>query len=171
MDILISSNLERLIYLCVGAEKCAKYMKELKEDGHFAIDGDIKEALKNDFAAAWCDEEQTKKTINDVFTQSGYLIDPHTAVAVYAANEYLKKDPGTPMLVASTASPYKFSAAVLSALGKDVPENGFEAIAALEAATGTTAPERLRMLKQLPVRFKETVTAEEMISAVKKFAF
>ena len=171
MDILISSNLERLIYLCVGAEKCKEYMTSLKETGSFTVDDDVRKQLEHDFAAYYCNEDQTKDTIDAMFKASGYLIDPHTAVGVFAAHEYRKTDADTPMLVASTASPYKFSAAVLSALGKEVPENGFDAIAMLEKISGTTAPERLSKLREMLVRFTDTVEAEEMIDAVRKFAY
>ena len=169
MDILISSNLERLLFTIAGPEKTAAYMKALNTNGVYTVDEDVKAELNRSFVGYYCSEENTASIIRDTFEKQNYLCDTHTAVGLYCAKAY-KKDTGDdrPIILASTANPYKFAASVLSALG-GVPTDDVSALAELEATSRVKAPEQLTRVLTLPVRFKETVKAEEMPDAVRRF--
>lgn len=170
MDILISSNLERLLYMNAGAEECTRLMRSLTENGFYRISDSLRTALAADFAAGYCTEEQTAQTIKKYF-DNGYLCDPHTAVALHCADEYVKASgDNAPMIVASTASPFKFPQAVLRALGLPLPSEDFACIAALEAAGGVCPPTNLSALQGKAVRFTELIDKTEIESAVARFA-
>ncbi|MBQ8324654.1 MAG: threonine synthase [Clostridia bacterium] len=171
MDILISSNLERLLWLVAGPEKCASYMEALRKDGVYAVDKEVLEAVQEEFAAYFCDEALTKNVLREIYEQRMYLADTHTAVALSAALRYQRSlEEKRTVLVASTASPYKFSPAVLEALGKTVPEDGFEALRSLQKISGIPAPARLAALETMEDRFTEVIAAENMKEAVLAFA-
>ena len=172
MDILISSNLERLLWLVAGPEKCASYMEALRSDGVYAVDSAVLEAVQAEFAAYFCDEALTKNVLREFYQQKKYLADTHTAVALSAALRHRRanEEDNRTVLVASTASPYKFSPAVLEALGKEVPEDGFEALRNLQKISGVPAPERLAALETLEDRFTEVIAAGDMKEAVLAFA-
>ena len=171
MDILISSNLERLLYFALGAEKCRSLMESLRDDGVFSVDEDTRKALGSDFVGLHCSEDDTYATIGRYFKDYGYLCDPHTAVALYCADLYVKESGDTtPMVVASTASPYKFPRAVLSAMGGDVPAEDFDCVAALEAISGVTAPANLSALRSKAVRFDKVIDKAEIDGQVEEFA-
>lgn len=173
MDILISSNLERLLYHLSGSdsEKVRELYKSLADTGEFTVDGEILGKIKELFAAGSCDDAATKETIAHVFKNEHYLCDTHTAVAVNVYEKYAA-DTGdtTPNVIASTASPFKFSKAVLEAVGGTdaVPSDEFETVDALEKLTGTSAPQQLKALKNAEVRFTGVVKKDEMESAVYK---
>lgn len=170
MDILISSNLERLLFFVLGAEKCAALMKELNENGVYTVDSETKEALNKDFAALYGDEADTEATIARYF-EAGYLCDPHTAVALFCADKYkAESGDGTPMLVASTASPYKFPRAVLKALGREKGGSDFDCIAELEEISGCRPPKALAELKGKPVRFEGVTDKADIDGKVYDFA-
>ena len=121
MDILISSNLERLIYRLTGenAEKCAELMKSLSEGGEYTITEEMKAQL-GDFYGNFCSEEETANTISEIYKDSNYVIDTHTAVAAGVYKKYVSEtDDHLPTVIASTASPYKFTRSVMDALGED----------------------------------------------------
>ena len=169
MDILISSNLERMLFELSGRDdaKTVEWQTSLKETGSYKVDGEVKEKLDNLFYGGYCDDAKTKATIKDVFDKYGYLCDTHTAVAVSVAEEYKKETGDTrPMVIASTASPYKFAASVLTALGETPNENEFEAVEQLGKATGTAAPTPLASLKGKKARFNNLCSAEDMEKAV-----
>lgn len=170
MDILISSNLERLLYFVLGADKCAELMKALNEDGAYTVDGDVKANLAKDFAALYGDEENTAQTVKAYF-EKGYLCDPHTAVALYCADKY-KEQTGdsTPMLVVSTASPYKFPRAVLAALGKSTDGSDFDCIDALAETSGVRPPVALASLADKAVRFEGVTEKADIDKQVYAFA-
>ncbi len=172
MDILISSNLERLLWLVAGPEKCASYMEALRSDGVYAVDSTVLEAVQAEFVAYFCDEALTKNVLREFYQQKKYLADTHTAVALSAALRHRRanEEENRTILVASTASPYKFSPAVLEALGKEVPEDGFEALRNLQKISGVPAPERLAALETLEDRFTEVIAAGDMKEAVLAFA-
>lgn len=170
MDILISSNLERLLYLSMGAEKCASLMHSLNTEGVYSVSEEQRAAFANDFAAGYCSEEQTAQTVKAYFDK-GYLCDPHTAVALYCADEYVKASGDkAPMIVASTASPYKFPQAVLKALGIALPEDDFDCLASLEKASGVCPPANLSALQNKSVRFTRVIDKAEIDSVVNEFA-
>lgn len=153
MDILISSNLERLLYVLQGAEKTKLCMESLAKTGRYELDDEIKEAVREAFTGCYATEADTKDTIKEIFEKYKYLIDPHTAVAVYAARKTSLTD-NTVVVTASTASPYKFSADVLSALGYAIPEGDFfGALDKLHEITGVDIPLPLNALKTKPKRF------------------
>ena len=146
MDILVSSNLERLLYHVTGSDaEVAGLMKSLNETGSYTV---RPETLK-------ASEEQVAGEIRARYEKDGYLCDTHTAVAFHVAAQ--KKRDGVPMVVLSTASPFKFPRSVLEALGHTAPENDFEAMQALEEATGRTAPASLAALRQKAERFSTVI--------------
>ena len=166
MDILISSNLERLLYLMSGdSALVASLMAQLKEDGHYQVPSDLLEKIQAQFCAYCCDDAGTKAAISRVWSQSAYLCDTHTAVGWQAAQEFGKAE--GPTVVLSTASPYKFPAAVLSAIGKACDGDEFAMMDTLEDETGVPMPENLRGLKERPVLHRDVVAPADMLEYVK----
>ena len=172
MDILISSNLERLLWLVAGPEKCAAYMESLRKDGVYAVDSQVLEAVQEEFVGYFCDEALTKDVLREFYVERKYLADTHTAVALSAAVRHRRGgcDDNRTILVASTASPYKFSPAVLEALGKESPEDGFRALYDLQKLSGVPAPLRLAALEQAEDRFTEVISPADMKQVVLDFA-
>lgn len=170
MDILVSSNLERLLYHLSGNddELTRSYMDLLKKTGVYAVTPEIKEQISKLFYGGFCDEEKTKKTIHDLFEQRKYLCDTHTAVAVAVYDEYVKatKDE-TPTVIASTASPYKFSKAVLEAIGCETAlSSEFDMVEKLHELTGVEVPAPLANLRGKEPRFSEVTDKEQMQGVV-----
>ncbi len=165
MDILISSNLERLLWFVLGADKTRECMEKLASDGIYTLDDESMKLIREDFAGYSCTEENTKATISELFDEYGYLCDTHTAVAANAAKQY-KSEGGNKMLVVSTASPYKFAPAVLSALGEEVPSDDFDALDKLFAVTKCAIPKNLASLREAEVRFTKTIEPSEMINSL-----
>ena len=156
MDILISSNLERLLYHVTGSDtEVAGLMKSLNETGRYTVRPETLKAIQESFDCGWSSEEQVAGEIRARYEKDGYLCDTHTAVAFHVAAQ--KKRDGVPMVVLSTASPFKFPRSVLEALGHTAPENDFEAMQALEEATGRTAPASLAVLRQKAERFSTVI--------------
>ena len=152
MDILISSNLERLLYHVSGSsEKVAGWMQELSATGKYTVDAETLAKIQQSFAAGYADDADGAAEIKARFDGDHYLCDTHTAVAFRVA-ETRRTD--APMVVLSTASPFKFPRDVLTALGVEAPASDFAAMAALTAETGAEAPASLRELDKLEVRFK-----------------
>ena len=170
MDILVSSNLERLLhaYTYGDAPAVRGYMEQLAETGRYEVSEGVKRQLFREFAAGSCNDEQAKRTIGRTWKEKSYLIDPHTAVAVNVLEQYRSQTgDDTPALVVSTASPYKFPAPVLEALGA-APMAGLEGITKLEILTSVPTPAPLTALAGKKVRFKGMVTKERMLDAVKE---
>lgn len=170
MDILISSNLERLLYHMTGdTAKVASWMKELAETGAYDVGGLLGEIQKT-FWADWADDAATKKCIHDVFAREGYVLDTHTAVA-YIASERYREETGDnrPMVVVSTASPYKFAPSVLDALGEKAEAEPFALLSALEKKSNTKAPIGLSSLKTKEVRHKGVCDRDSMEKALLDF--
>ena len=172
MDILVSSNLERLIFEMSGKdeEKIRGYMSDLNTKGVYTVDEKIKSALDAEFAAGCCSEEETKAIIGKTFSEKNYLIDTHTAVAYHVMEAY-RKDTGdeTTSVVVSTASPYKFCAAVLEALGEDANDDGLKLIDKLAEVSKVEAPKPIVSLKDKKVRFDGWVNKEDMTKVVEDF--
>ena len=169
MDILISSNLERLLAMVCGTEKTAQYMKDLKETGVYTLNTEELSAIKAVFGAGFADDASAFRAIRQVWETEGYLMDTHTAVAwnVYEKNKDLFAK-GTTTVVLSTASAYKFSASVLDAL--DIPyENEFDAIAKLKAKTGVPIPGGLADILSKPIVHNRVIEKTEMLSFVKSY--
>ncbi len=170
MDILISSNLERLLALTAGREATAEYMADLSSKGVFKVSAEVKAKIDENFRGYFADECETAETIKKYFNDFGYLADTHTSVALCAAEKYIAESGDkTPMIVASTASPYKFAADVCASLGMSKPEDDLDALDMLVNATNTEIPYPLRGIADRKVRFTETVNAAEMLNAVKKY--
>ena len=152
MDILISSNLERLLYALSSDVDVSNYMSQLNETGKYAVSNEIKEAVNSDFAAGHCSDEDTKAEIKRVFKEYNYLMDTHTAVAYKVLRDYRQASGDmTASVVVSTASPFKFAEDVLDALGA---KTGYESpLKALTEATGVTSP-CPGWAKRRPVRFR-----------------
>jgi threonine synthase len=146
MDILVSSNLERLLYLEADDKHVAKYMHELDHDGAYQIDTHLLSRLQNKFKAYRIDENQTSQTIQTVYDQEQVLLDPHTAVAWAAAECYQIECPNQAIAVLATASAYKFPRSVLDALKKEHSEDDFKAMHELSTLTKTPIPKALRSL-------------------------
>ena len=160
MDILVSSNLERLLYfLCENEAEVAGYMADLKEKGVYTVSPALLEKLHEQFGWGCCDDEGTKAAIGRVWREHGYLMDTHTAVAWSVAEGY---ESDAPVVVLSTASPYKFPAAVLSAIGGDADGDEFDIMDRLHAMTGVPVPKALAELRQKPVLHRDVISREEM---------
>ena len=169
MDILISSNLERLLCLSAGEERTAAYMDLLKNTGAYSVDADVLAEIKTNFSGFCADEAATAATIRDYFENCGYLADTHTAVALSCAEQYLatlNKADVRPIVVDSTASPYKFAADVYTSLKGVAPTDPLGALDDLVAATNTEIPYPLRGLGERTVRFTEVIDADQMPEAV-----
>lgn len=167
MDILISSNLERLLFDVTGhdTEKVAGWMKELSETGRYQVDAETLAAIQEVFAADYCDDKTTEETIAEVYESTHYLCDTHTAVAVNAYEQYLKETKDdTPTVVVSTASPYKFTDSVLKAVSKqyDSDMDEFAKVQQLSKETGTEIPAPIAALESKTVRFQNVCTPQTM---------
>ena len=170
MDILISSNLERLLYFVAGSEKTANYMKQLNTTGAYSVDGDVLAKITENFVGYYADEKTTPNTIRTCWEKYNYLSDTHTAVAISAAEQYIAESGDTlPMVIDSTASPYKFANNVYRAVSAQEPESDLAALDALSKATNTEIPYPLAGLAQRKVRFQKVVNKEDMASAVLEY--
>ena len=169
MDILISSNLERLLFALTGHddEQVREYMGQLNQTGRYEVSPAIQDRLTRLFSAGFCDDAQTQKVIGRMWQEHHYLIDPHTAVAFDVLEQY-RKETGddTPAIVASTASPFKFCDSVLGALGVTELAEGTAILDQLSELTGVPVPAPLAALKDKPVRFRETVPRDHMVDQV-----
>ena len=168
MDILISSNLERMIFALCGDDKyVATLQHSLAECGKFEVSEDIKASLKKLFYGGFCDDAATLKTIRDVFCEYGYLCDTHTAVAVNVYNQYKEKTRDTrPVIIASTASPYKFAKSVLQAVSSKKSDDEFENVRILSAETNTEIPAAISELENAEIRFNNIYEKENMYDAL-----
>ena len=171
MDILVSSNLERLLFLLSDHNDVLinQYMISLKEDGHYTISDELRHALQESFTAYDCSEEECKKVIYDTFHNEHILIDPHTAVAVHACHAYKQEsNDTTPCIVLSTASAYKFAKDVYAALTGKSCDDEFEAMYALHDYTSVAIPKNLACLKDMPIRFTKVIEKEDALTAIAK---
>ncbi|MBQ2971889.1 MAG: threonine synthase [Ruminococcus sp.] len=172
MDILVSSNLERLLYKLSGNndEVVKDLMAKLKTDGVYEVSDDIKEKIKKVFYGGFCDEDSTKTTIKNLFDSKKYLCDTHTSVAVSVYDDYVKETGDkTPAVIASTASPYKFSKSVLEAMSDDaLPESEFDMVYKLYSLSNTKVPAPIAELKGLKARFDNVTDKNEMKQTVLK---
>ena len=170
MDILISSNLERLLYFVAGPEKTAEYMNALKQTGRYEIEADILAKINETFVGYFADEDETAKTIQKTFAENKYLADSHTAVALACAEKYRKEyGDKTPLVAASTASPYKFAADVYASLSGEKPKDELKALDMLSAKTNTEIAYPLRDLDKRPVCFDTVIDPENMLDEVYRY--
>lgn len=172
MDILVSSNLERLLFDLSGKDDflIAEYMESLTGNGSYTVSEYIKSAVTRLFSSGRSSDDETKKTIRTMFEKHGRLIDTHTAVAYNVLEKYREKTGDeTYTVVVSTASPFKFAESVLAALGQGTVTSGLELIDQLESVSGLTAPQPLKLLRDKPVRFGGCIECEELANAVESF--
>ena len=166
MDILISSNLERLLFLLAGEDdaKVRTWMKQLSETGKYTVSDEVFAKIRENFAAGFADDDKTFATIKSTYEDDKYLCDTHTGVAVAVYNDYTAKTGDqTPTVIASTASPYKFPKAVLTALNGSAPDiDEFDMADELSRQTGTTVPPQLANLKDKKVRFTNVCEIKDM---------
>ena len=171
MDILISSNLERLIYTIAGqdAKKNSELMEALKKDGVYEITPEMKEKL-SDFEGGYSTEEETKETIGGTYKSTGYVMDTHTAVAAHVSRAYrdASKDQKK-MLVVSTASPYKFARSVMTAIDEKYDElEEFALIDELEKVSGVAIPNAIEEIRNAQIRHTKECDADKMKETVKE---
>ena len=164
MDILVSSNLERLLYLLSGnTALVAELMRKLNTEGSYTVPEELLEKIQSQFWAGCCNDEEAGETIGKVFKDYGYLCDTHTAAGWKAAQDYITQTgDDRPMVVLSTASPYKFPAAVLAAIGGSCDGDEFAQMEALEQLSGVPIPANLAGLRQKPERHTGVINKEEM---------
>ncbi|MFP4163672.1 MAG: threonine synthase [Chitinispirillaceae bacterium] len=165
MDILISSNLERFLFEVTGhdASKVNQWYAQLSQKGEFTVDDAFREKTESLIQAEWVNESEVLQTIGDTYRECRYVLDTHTAVAVAAANR-LKDD--TPVVIASTANPYKFSGDVLKGLGSGKPLNEFESIEKLNYTSDMPIHRAVGGLKEKPVRHDEVIGIGQMRDTV-----
>ena len=171
MDILISSNLERLIYHISGdsAQKCAAFMKDLKEKGKYTITPEMRAQL-SDFVSGYADEEQTAEEIRTVYENDGYVIDPHTAVASSVYRRYRAETTDfTPAVIDSTASPFKFEGSVMAARGKDTSLPDLELADKLSEVAGVPVPKAVSDLRDAPILHDIVCDRTGMKEEVRRF--
>ena len=168
MDILVSSNLERLLYLLSGDTKLvAGLMRELNTQGVYTVPAQLLEKIQSQFWAACCDDARAAEIIGRVYKEDGYLCDPHTASGWAAAEDYVAETgDNRPMVVLSTASPYKFPAAVLTAIGGDTSGDEFTQMARLSQITGVPVPKNLASLQGKPEKHTQVIDKDKMLSFV-----
>ena len=165
MDILVSSNLERLLYLVSQDASCVeRLMRELNTQGWYQVSGWMLEQLRAVFGCGCCDDAGAAEVIGRVWREHKYLCDPHTAVAWAVAEKHTRE--GVPMVVLSTASPYKFPAAVLHALGEASGDDEFAMMEQLHALTGMDIPKNLRGLEGRPVLHTDVIDKDAMLDYV-----
>ncbi|MDY4010384.1 MAG: threonine synthase [Fusobacterium gastrosuis] len=165
MDILISSNLERLLFILSDYDdvKIAKYMESLAKTGKYVIDRDLLTEIQKTFEAYYCSEEECRATIRDVFNEDKRLIDTHTAVA-YTASKKIRN--GNKNIILSTASPYKFCNNVLSSLKGYRKKNEFDAMRELENLSGEQAPKNLKEIENIPNLHNKNIEIKDGINIV-----
>lgn len=172
MDILISSNLERLVYRAAGedAEKNAAFMKSLTETGAYTVTDEMRDNMK-DFAGGYATDEETAEEIRRVYEATGYVLDTHTAVAscVYH-RDFAAACGSVPAVIASTASPYKFARSVMSAIdSKYEAMEDFDLIDELNRISGTAIPNAIEEIRKAPVLHDQVINVDEMEASVKAF--
>ncbi|NLL72978.1 MAG: threonine synthase [Clostridiales bacterium] len=171
MDILISSNLERLIYHIAGndTDKTTELMNSLRTSGRYEITPDMRDNLKS-FVGGYADIKETKEAINKVYNDTGYVIDTHTAVAVSVCEKYLQEnEDNLKTVIVSTASPYKFAESVLDAIGKkDIPEDDYEQAKILREISGVTIPSAMEEIHSAQVRHKKVCETDKMRAQVEE---
>jgi len=168
MDILVSSNLERLLYFMSGdAQLVASLMKQLNTEGFYTVPQQLKQAIEEEFWSGCCDDEKTRATIGKVWKEQKYLCDTHTAAGWAVAEDYVNQTgDNTPMVVLSTASPYKFPAAVLSSLENVGDLTEWEQMARLTELTGVPVPGNLQGLQQKKELHTDVIPKDQMLTYV-----
>ena len=168
MDILVSSNLERLLYLMSGDTKLvATFMQQLNEKGAYTVPEDLLSSIQSQFWGSFCDDDRAQEIMGRVYRDYGYLCDPHTAAGWAAAEDYVNQTGDhRPMVVLSTASPYKFPVAVLKAIGGDTSGTEFEQMQRLSTLTGIPVPKNLSSLEGKEEKHTKVIEKDAMLEYV-----
>ena len=168
MDILVSSNLERLLYLLSGdTNLVAGLMKQLNTEGSYTVPAEMLTRIKSEFWAAYCDDNRADEVMGRVYKELGYLCDPHTAAGWAAAEDYVAATGDKrPMVVLSTASPYKFPVAVLTAIGGDTSGSEFDQMERLSKLSGVAIPKNLAGLQGKEERHTGVIEKDAMLDYV-----
>ena len=168
MDILVSSNLERLLYLLSeDAVLVASLMKQLNETGSYTVPEALLAQIQDQFWGDFCDDQGADAVMGKVWTEHGYVCDPHTASGWQAAEDYVNQTgDNRPMVILSTASPYKFPEAVLRAIGEAPAGDGFDQMEQLNAVTGVAIPKNLANLRAKAERHTGVIEKGEMLEFV-----
>lgn len=161
MDILVSSNLERLLYYICGEENSRRYMKELSENGEYQISDEELRSIREVFVGLAATDEEGSKAIGDVFAEYHYLMDTHTAIAWNCHEKYGSSDAAVNVIL-STASPYKFCRSVLKALGEEAAASDYENMLRCEEITGAEIPSGLRDIFSREIRHTDVIDCDEM---------
>lgn len=164
MDILISSNLERLLYYKSGkdADYIAGLMKQLETSGSYQVRDDIFASVQADFCGGYCDDEACAKAIKDFYAETGYVMDPHTAIAYKVLKDYEQEDKSHKSVMLSTASPYKFAPAVYNAIFGENDMDEFTCMEELQKKTGAAIPASLKALKEKEIRHDHLIGKDDM---------
>ena len=169
MDILVSSNLERLLFLASGCnpQVVSKWMADLSSEGIFTVDEQYMKTIRETFRSYSCTEKETIETIGNVYGKNGYLCDPHTAVGMKVADDYRKEmEDDVPVVVLSTASPYKFPTPVSEAIGLPLDGDEFAQIKAINAKTGVPVPGNLSSLESKKPVHNDVIDREDILKYV-----
>jgi len=173
MDILVSSNLERLLYMLTGGDdaEIRGYMAGLAGEGRYEVAPDLHRAIAERFACGFADDAMAAEAIKGLYNDTGYLADPHTAVAIRVYDDYrAETGDDTPVVIASTASPFKFPGSVLKALGQPTEGGEFELLRRIEGLAGRDIPPRLKALEGMAERFTGAIAPAAMKGCVSGFA-
>lgn len=173
MDILVSSNLERLLFELTDRDSAAvrDMMEALSKERRYAIDDGMRARLNTDFWGGYIDDDRCRAVIKKTLDEVGYLVDPHTAVALGVYDDYKAATGDTrPAVIVSTASPFKFSGSVLKALGQTPPADEFAAARTLAKETGVPVPESIEALEDRKIRFTKVILPEDMPAEIEAFA-
>lgn len=170
MDILVSSNLERLLFMLSDHDDklINSCMTDLKKKGEYTIPSSILDKLQQTFTAYDCDEDTCKQVIHDTYHNQNILIDPHTAVALGACRQHQQIEKDIPCIILSTASAYKFPQDVYQSITNESIETGFQAMQALHTYTNTPIPHNLSVLESLPNRFNKVIDKQDAIQTIQQ---
>ncbi len=168
MDILVSSNLERLLYLVSeDTALVSRLMNQLNTQGYYQVSEELLTEIQKHFWAGWCDDTRGAETIAEVWNKNGYLCDTHTASGWAVAEDYVNQTGDSrPMVVLSTASPYKFPAAVLAAIGERAQGDEFDQLEQLHSVTGVAIPKNLAALRTKPELHNGVIDKDKMLEFV-----
>ncbi len=170
MDILISSNLERLLYFTAGTEETKACMKQLSECGKYQVSDETRKVITENFVGYFADEDETAATLRKFYNENGYLADTHTSVALNCAEKYISETgDNKKMVVVSTASPYKFAADVYKSITGKEASDGTGALDDLSALTNTEISYPLKDLDKRQVNFKKVIEKDDMLNEVYSF--
>ena len=170
MDIQISSNFERLLYYKSGenTEYVKQLMDDLEDSGKYEVSKEVLANIQEDFYCGYSTDEDIESSIAEVYEKNGYLMDPHTAAGYKVMRDYQKIDPDTPMILLSTASPYKFVNAVANAVLPETSDDVQKVMKDLHEATHAPIPDNLQKVWDLPVRHESVIQKDQMTDYVKQ---